>query len=366
MRLRFLTSTPLDVSRGSGTFVGITTLANALRAQGAGVEFVTPTIRLPNYTAQRLLFNQQLRFRRLPPTDVTVGFDMDGYTLSRRHPHDFHVASIKGVIADEMRFERGATHETMKIQSRCERIHVRTADQVITTSKYSAQRIKDLYGLQRTPEIIPELIDLEAWTTLLNSQKGVPHPTRYFCERVGTLTSSTFAVLTVCRFYPRKRLEVLLRAAARLRTRIPELQLRIVGGGPEANKLKRICQEEQLERIVTWRENIAQKELAQEYLNCDAFCLPSVQEGFGIVFLEAMAAGKPVVAARAAAATEVVSHAVLVDPDNDEALAAGIEQLHRDTHLRESIAIAGEIQVKQFDAPKVAKLFLSKMESFVR
>jgi len=363
MRLRFLTSTPLEVSRGSGTFVGISTLATALRAQGAEVEFVTPTIQLPNYTAQRLLFNQQLRIRRLPSAEVTIGFDMDGYTLSRRRTHDLHIASIKGVIADEMRFESGATRATMRIQARCERIHVQTSDGVITTSQYSAQRIKDLYGLQTTPEIIPELIDLEAWTKVLNDQKGMPHFSPNLKE-VGTTSAPTFTVLTVCRFYPRKRLDVLLRAAAKLRSRIPELKLRIVGGGPEAPRLKRICQEAQLEGRVTWRENISQDELAQEYLNCDAFCLPSVQEGFGIVFLEAMAAAKPIIAARAAAVPEVVPHAILVDPDSDEPLAAGIEKLYRNPTLRQSIAVAGQLQVQQFDAPKVAARFLTKIESF--
>src|SRR5262252_7338764 len=98
MRLRFLTSTPLEISHGSGTFVGITTLANALEKQGAEVEFLTPNIRLPIYTAQRLLFNESLRFRRLSPADVIIGFDMDGYALSRTP--GLQIASIKGVIAD--------------------------------------------------------------------------------------------------------------------------------------------------------------------------------------------------------------------------------------------------------------------------
>src|SRR5277367_3197204 len=227
MRIRFLTSTPLEVTRGSGTYVGITTLANSLRTLGAQVEFVTPSIHLPNYTAQRLLFNQSLRFRHLSPVDVTIAFDMDGYTLSRRGS-GLHVASIKGVIADEMRFEQGLTRATMRIQAACERIHVRTADAVITTSHYSAQRIQELYQLSAAPQIVPEMIDLDVWNKRLQS---TPEP----------LANSKFTILSVCRFYPRKRLHILLRAAARLRETIRNLDVRIVGGGPEASRLKKIC-----------------------------------------------------------------------------------------------------------------------------
>ncbi len=355
MRLNFATSTPLEVQRGSGTFVGIHTLANALRRQGAEVKFVTPSIHLPIYTAQRLLFNQQLRLSHLPAADVTVGFDMDGYTLSRWTSPGLHVASIKGVIADEMRFESGITRATMRLQARCERIHVRTADVVLTTSRYSAQRIRELYGLEYEPWIVPELIDLEQWRCLL--EEATPSPAESPSRR--------FTVLCVCRFYPRKRVSLLLYAAARLRARIPNLQIRIVGGGPEAPRLRQICRDENLGSTVVFREDISQPELAREYLDCDLFCLPSVQEGFGIVFLEAMAAGKPIIAVRAAAAPEVVPHALLVDPDNHEALGEGIENLYRDPECRQSIADKGLEAVKRFDAPLIARTFLSTIESIL-
>ena len=349
MRLRFITSTPLGVSHGSGTFVGITTLAEALRALGATVEFITPKIKLPIYTAQRLLFNQTLSWRRLTPVDVTVGFDMDGYTLSHKN-NGLNVASIKGVIADELQFESGLTRATMKLQAACERKHVLRADAVITTSQYSAGRLQKLYQLRGKPLVVPELIDLAAWKKLLQANPAPPDPSR-------------FVVLSVGRFYPRKRLDVLLRAASRLRARVPGLEIRIVGGGPESSRLKRICREANLSGIVTFRENISQTELAREYQACDVFCLPSVQEGFGIVFLEAMAAGKPIVAARAAAVPEVVRQGLLVEPDSDEALSAAIEKLCGEPSLRGSLAEKGREVMKEFDAPIVAASFLRTLDS---
>ena len=82
MRIRFLTSTPLDIQRGSGTYVWIHVLAKALERLGHAVEFSTPRVRLPVYTCERLWFNRWLS--PSPGFDLTVGFDMDGYRIARK------------------------------------------------------------------------------------------------------------------------------------------------------------------------------------------------------------------------------------------------------------------------------------------
>jgi len=79
------------------------------------------------------------------------------------------------------------------------------------------------------------------------------------------------------------------------------------------------------------------------------------------VFLEAMAAGKPIVAARAAAIPEVVRNGILVKPECPEELAEGILQLYRDPDLRQALGTAGGRDVEQFDVTRVARLFLSKL-----
>src|SRR5262249_11226756 len=140
--------------------------------------------------------------------------------------------------------------------------------------------------------------------------------------------SSRFVVLFVGRFYRRKRVDVLLRGAAILRESIPNLEVRIVGNGPCASHWQRLARDLHLGDTVVWLGDITRAELAAEYNRCGVFCLPSVQEGFGIVLLEAMAARKPIVASRAAAIPEVVPHGVLVEPGSPDALADGILKLH--------------------------------------
>ncbi len=164
-------------------------------------------------------------------------------------------------------------------------------------------------------------------------------------------------MLYVGRFYLRKRVNLLLDAAADLRTAIPGLEIRIVGNGPCNDAWRAHSAARKLENTVTWLGDISRADLAAEYNRADVFCLPSVQEGFGIVLLEAMAAGKAIVAARAAAIPEVAPHATLVAPESAGALAQGILRLYNSPGLR---CRAGRPKarnwVEQFDAPRVARL----------
>jgi glycosyltransferase involved in cell wall biosynthesis len=322
LKLLFITATPLNIVEGSGTFAGIRVLARALEQLGVTVDFATPGSRIGNFTLRRLWFNERLRGRR-------------------------------ALDYDEMRFEHGPTRWSMAVQAACEAKHVRRASMVMTTSRYAATRLGELYGIDARIVIVPELIDLAGWRMLFEATTAAKAPER-------------FTVLSVCRFYPRKRLDLLLDAAATLRERVRGIEIRIVGGGPEQPRLMRIWREKRLEDTVTWLGDLSQAALATEYNRCDVFCLASVQEGFGIVFLEAMAAGKPIVAARAAAVPEVVPQGLLVEPESATALADALATLYRQPELRASLAAQGHEVVERFDAPRVARAFLDKIERLTR
>lgn len=78
------------------------------------------------------------------------------------------------------------------------------------------------------------------------------------------------------------------------------------------------------------------------------------------MFLEAMA-GKPIVAARAAAVTEVVRKGILVQPENSDALAEALLDLYRNPDLRDSLGSAAQADVEQFDIGRVARKFLAEL-----
>jgi glycosyltransferase involved in cell wall biosynthesis len=320
--------------------VGMAALARGLESIGHSVSFETPQRHMPIYTAERLLFNRRLR--PAPDADVTVGFDLDGYRIAGAPSH---IAALKGVIADEVRFERGLTRLTMSWQARCERLHVHRASRVIVTSRYCAGKVCDLYGYRGEPSIVPELIELAEWRRLLAEDASPP--------------AARFTILSVGRFYRRKRIDVLLRAAAMLGERIPDLEVRVVGNGPCRETLRRLAADLRLGSTVVWLGDVSRSQLVREYNSASLFCMPSVQEGFGIVLLEAMAAGKPIVASRAAAIPEVAPHAELVKPDDPAALAAGIERLWANSEARESQVHSGSRRAEEFDAPRVARAFVA-------
>ena len=281
-----------------------------------------------------------------------LGVDLDGFMWARRRAPPF-VASLKGIIADELRNERGWVRILLSVQARWERRNVARADLVVVTSRYSAEVARREYGAPAERlAVVPEPIDLEVWDDQFWRAPRRP--------RHGPV------VLSVARMYPRKRLADLLHAAVLLRTRVDGVQVRIVGRGPEWDALSRLHAELGLGDTVVLLGDLTRERLAEEYVNASVFCLPSVQEGFGIVFLEAMAAELPVVACRVAAVPEVVLHdatGLLVPARDPGALAETIERLIREPALARRLGQEGRRRSLGFSPRVVAERFLSAVHS---
>ncbi len=349
-RLAFVTSTPLSVGEGSGTYVAIRQLVRSLEARGVGVEMHAPIRLWPGYTARRLWFNLRVAPRlRQGRYDWVVGFDLDGFVYGRR-PAVPYVASIKGVVADELRNERGIVRALLGLQAGCERLAVRRAQVVVATSRYSRDRIVEAYGIPAGKiVIVPEPIDLLRW----REQGNGPAP------------ANPPAILSVAHMYPRKNLERLLQAFAELSAAGVPFQGWIVGDGPRRRAWERLRDRLGLGGAVQFLGTLPWRELRERYGRAALFCLPSRQEGFGIVFVEAMASGLPVVAARAAAVPETVAEgetALLVEPDDPRGLAEALARLLTDSGLRREFGAAGRRRAERFEADRVAGEFLAAVE----
>ena len=342
-RLLFVTGTPATVRAGSGTYVGISVLRQALVEAGHEVDLVAPGGESAGILS-RLAFNLAARQAASRGRyDAVVGFDLDGLFVSSGGAA--RIASVKGVIADELRFERGMTRLSMRLASKLEQVHVRRVGRVLTTSSYAAGRIAAEYGIEaRKIHVVPEPIDLPRWDAALAAcPPGQAGET---------------AILCVAHLYPRKNVVALLRAMKLLKS---GAKLRVVGVGPELSRLQALARELALGNRVAFLEHLPFELLVREYRSASVFCLPSLQEGFGIVFLEAMASGLPVVACKAAAVPEVVPDeecAILVEGGDVPAVARALDRLAGDVQERRRLGSAGRRRVARYDAAAVARQFL--------
>ena len=350
MRFEFLTSTPLSPTEGSGTFVALDGLTRGLRDLGHTVAIRPLSARTGFHTLDRWVYNVRVALRP-PAADVTVGVDLDGFLWARGRRCGPFVVMLKGIIADELRNERGWVRVLLSVQARWERSNTALADRVVVPSRYSVSVAHDVYGIPDAKlAIVPEPIDLADWR-------------RRFAEAAGARATRP-TVLSVARMYPRKRLDDLLRAAVILRERIPDAQVRIVGEGPESARLRALHRELRLGDGAVLLGEVTRPRLAVEYASAHCFCLPTVQEGFGLVFAEAMAAGLPVVACRAAAVPEIVEDrrtGFLVSPRNPGELAAALETLLMNENLREDFGRAAAQRVEAFGLERVARRFLETL-----
>ncbi len=147
-----------------------------------------------------------------------------------------------------------------------------------------------------------------------------------------------------------KGIEQVLAVLPDLLQRFPFLRYVVVGEGSERQRLIERARDMGLGETVEFTGHLSVSALAAQYAACSVFVLPSTQEGFGIVFLEAMAHAKPVVAARAGGAPEVVANGetgLLVQPADNQALHTALARLLADAGLRQQMGGAGQRRLEE-------------------
>lgn len=348
-----------EPARGSGTAVATRGLVEGLRGLGHEVTVLRPRGGPgggpPPGLPRRLLYNLGVGGRLDPTADLLVGTDLDGFFLPRRPPLPYVVA-LRGVAADEAPHDRGRGRLERRAAAWLERRNAARADRVTVPSAYSAGVAARAYGIPaERVAVVPEGIDLGLWEGLRKRQarRTDPRPT----------------VLSVARQYRRKNTRTLLEALPLVAREVPDVRCRIVGGGPELPRLRRRVVALGLEDRVELTGEVADdRRVRAAYFEADCFCLPTLQESFGIVFLEAMAAGLPVVASNRAAVPEVVPHGetgLLVDPLDPEALARALVRVLSDGPLRERMSRAGTRRVRRFGRDAAARSFLEAVRPLV-
>lgn len=165
----------------------------------------------------------------------------------------------------------------------------------------------------------------------------------------------------------RKGIHVLIQAMARLRPDYPELHLTIAGSGPARLELEGMAVRLGLQDRVTFLGYVKDADLEHLYARSDLFVFPSFQEGFGIVLLEAMGHGLPVVTTTAGAIPEVVGDcAICVEPGRVDSLIGGLRQVLDDASFRGDLSRRGRNHVlRNFSWDSTAKQALELYRSLV-
>ncbi|MGB3092420.1 MAG: glycosyltransferase family 4 protein [Candidatus Zixiibacteriota bacterium] len=151
-------------------------------------------------------------------------------------------------------------------------------------------------------------------------------------------------ILCVARFTPQKGLDSFLKACRMLKDRRINFKAKIVGEGPLRESLQEEIIRLHLDEKVSLADIVPQGELNQLYAESYLCVLPSIEEGFGLVLVEAQLCKRPVVGTRSGGITDIIEDGrsgLLVPPRDHESLAQAMERILTDEQLAERLAEGG-------------------------
>jgi glycosyltransferase involved in cell wall biosynthesis len=205
------------------------------------------------------------------------------------------------------------------------------ADRIITVSSKLKDIVKDRPFANKT----------EVISNGISPEDCAPFPAR---PAAAARPGAGPKILSVSNLKKTKGIDINIRAVAQLAGRYPQLTYLIVGDGEERQNLENLAGELNLQERVTFLGRLDHPEVMKTMAEADIFCLPSWQEGFGIVYIEAMAQGLPVIAVRGEGIEDVIVHehnGLLVKPRSAEEVAEALDLLLKNPEKASCLAEAG-------------------------
>jgi phosphatidyl-myo-inositol dimannoside synthase len=229
------------------------------------------------------------------------------------------------------------------------------ASLVLAPSRATAESVMTLQDVKESHvRVLHWALDPDFETKLLGLG-GVNVPDEFPRGRV---------ILTVGRWLEAERykgMDTLIKALPRLLLRWPDLELVLIGEGDDKQWLVNIARHSGVQKHVHFLSGLTYAQLSACYAAAELFALPSRGEGFGFVYLEAMARGKPVIGGAHGGAPEVIRDGVtgyLVHHDDTEQLATSIDTLLSNPELAKEMGARGKERVeKEFRFNVFAKEF---------
>ena len=237
----------------------------------------------------------------------------------------------------------------------------RRADAVSAISRYLADRAKR-YGA-REVTVVPNGVDGAHFS------RAVPNVEREAWLRRLQLSGSESVVVTVSRLVAKNAVDDLITAVAQLNQRGEKVTLVVAGTGEMEATLRRQAETLGIAPQVRFAGQVSHDQLPSLLSVAHVFCRPSRTEGFGNVFVEAMAAGLPVVATPVGGIPDFMEHernGLLVAPDDPAMLSTALSRAINERFLRERLINSGRETARRYDWDHVARQMGDIFQSLAR
>ncbi|MEQ9481822.1 glycosyltransferase family 4 protein [Coleofasciculus sp. F4-SAH-05] len=225
--------------------------------------------------------------------------------------------------------------EVWSTERKSHKLVLQGAEKVIAVSEYTRQRI-----------IKEQNIDTDKIHILFNTfdskQFQINPKPNYLLQRYN-ITPNQPIILTVARLgrmAKHKGYDQILHALVKIRQHIPNIHYMLAGKGDDRPRIQTLITSLNLDDCVTLPGFLTDEELCDHYNLCDVFAMPSQGEGFGIVFLEALACGKPVLAGNQDGSVQPLASGelgCLVDPNNVEDIATKLIEIIQGNYTNKMI-----------------------------
>ena len=190
------------------------------------------------------------------------------------------------------------------------------------------------HGARGRVSVIPNGVDLARYKATSDKRQGM--------ERV---------IITTSRLVPKNGIDILIRACARLpKLKIKNWKLEILGDGPERDALESLARELGIFHQIEFKGHVPPEQIPGELGRADGFVRPSRSEGLGNSFLEAMAAGLPIIGTDVGGIKDFLKDGetgLVARSENPEDIARKIELLFRDSRLRNRIINNGKTLIRE-------------------
>ena len=243
----------------------------------------------------------------------------EGWKPDIIHAHVFS-AGVPAVILGKIykipvviteHYTKIATHSLKLIEKIKVRFAMNRANFILPVSRDLKQALQEHYNIKSKFIVVPNVVNTDMF-----------YPLKSFHRQ-----NNKKRMLSVCILSPRKGIDYLLKSLYQLKQKRQDFNLDIVGDGPNRKEYEELTKKLDLDKIVKFYGR--QLEIVSFMRNCDFFVLPSLYENFGVVYIEAMACGKPVIATNAGGPREIVNEdvGIMVPPKDVKALKGAIEYM---------------------------------------